>query len=120
MAEEDDVEQPEEEAQPAGEEEARKPLGWRDLPGVVNLKDFAQMVGAEAEQIGMSLRASLESLFRLPFGPILGVFGLFIVSIRSCLLILVVFVFGSGIFLLTIMRALGMITRRRARHDSGD
>ena len=52
----------------------RKPLGWRDLPGVVNLKDFAQMVGTEVEQIGTSLRISLESLFRLPFGPIKGLF----------------------------------------------
>ena len=62
MAEEEDVEQPEtdqpEDAQPAGEEEERKPLSWRDLPRVVNLKDFAQMVGSEAEQIGTSFRMS--------------------------------------------------------------
>ena len=35
--------------QRAGDEEQRKPLGWRDLPSVVNLKDFAQMAGTEAE-----------------------------------------------------------------------
>ena len=117
-----------EEAQSAGAssenagaaEEARKPLGWRDLPGVVNLKDFAKMVGTEAEQIGTSLRISLESLFRLPFGPILGFVGLLIVSIRSCLLVLVILVFGSGIFLLTIMRALGLISRKRKRDNSSD
>jgi len=132
MAEEDDMERPDEEAQDAGgdepgaqpagaqpaeAEEERKSLSWRDLPSVVNLKDFAQMVGSEAEQIGTSLRTSLESLFRLPFGPIAGLFGLFIVSIRSCLLVLVIFVFGTGILLMTIMRALGMITGRRKRDD---
>ncbi len=109
MAEEEDVEQP--------EEEDREPLGWRDLPGVVNLKDFAQMVGGEAEQIGTSFRMALESFFRLPFGPIGGFFGLFVASIRSCLLIMVIFVFGTGIFLLTIMRALGLITRGRSSKD---
>lgn len=109
-----------EDAQNEGHEDHRKPLGWRDLPGVVNLKDFAQMVGAEAEQIGTSLRISLESLFRLPFGPILGFFGLLIVGIRSCLLVLVVLVFGTGIFLLTIIRALGLISRKRKRDDSSD
>jgi hypothetical protein len=91
----------------------RKPLGWRDLLGVVNLKDFVQMVGTEVEQIGTSLRISLESLFRLPFGPIRGFFGLFIVSIRSCLLVMVIFVLGTGIFLATIMRAIGLITPGR-------
>lgn len=119
MAEEEDVED-QEEAQLAGDEEQRKPLGWRDLPGVVNIKDFAQMVGGEAEQIGTSFRMALESFFRLPFGPIGGFFGLFIVSIRSCLLVLVIFVFGTGIFLLTIMRALGLITRGRKRDDASD
>jgi len=127
MPEEEDVEQPDEGAEEAGGdqaeaesprgEERRKPLGWRDLPSVVNLKDFAQMVGSEAEQIGSSLRASLDSLFRLPFGPIAGLFGLFILSIRSCLLVLVVVVFGTGILLMTIMRALGMITRKRSSQD---
>ena len=95
-------------------EENRKPLGWRDLPGVVNLKDFAQMVGTEAEQIAGSFRRALGSLFRLPFGPIRGTFGLLIVSFRTCLLVLVIFVFGTAIFLMTIMRALGLITRSRA------
>ncbi len=104
-------------AQSAGEEEDRKPLGWRDLPRVVNLKDFAQMVGSEAEQIGTSFRMALESLFHLPFGPIAGFFGLFIASIRSCLLVMVILVFGTGIFLVTIMRALGLITRSRSSKD---
>ena len=107
-----------EEDQAPGAEKDRKPLRWRDLPGVVNLKDFAQMVGTEAEQIGTSLRIALESLFRLPFGPIRGFFGLALVSIRACLLVMVIFVFGTGIFLMTIMRALGLITRRR-RRDNG-
>ncbi len=105
------------EAQSAEDEEQRKPLGWGDLPSVVNLKDFAQMVGGEAERIAGSFRMSLESLFRLPFGPIGAFFGLFIVSIRSCLLVMVIFVFGSGIFLLTLMRALGLITRGRSSKD---
>ncbi len=103
-----------EEAQPAGDEEQRKPLGWRDLPGVVNLKDFAQMVGGEAEQIAGSFRRALESFFHLPVGPIIGIFGLLLVSIRTCLLIMVIFVFGTAIFLMTIMRALGLITRSRS------
>ena len=103
--------------QQAGAEEHRKPLGWRDLPGVVNLKDFAQMVGTEAEQIAGSFRRALESFFRLPFGPIRGSFGLLIVSVRTCLLVMVIFVFGTGIFLMTIMRALGLITRGRSSKD---
>ncbi len=97
--------------------EERKPLGWRDLPTVVNIRDFAQMVGGEAHQIGDSLRLSLESMGRLPFGPIFGFFGLFILSIRSCLLVMVIFIFGTGILLITLMRALGLITRRRSADD---
>ena len=102
---------------PEQEEEQRKPLGWRDLPGVVNLKDFAQMVGTEAEQIAGSFRRALESFFRLPFGPIRGSFGLCIVGIRSCLLVMVVFIFGTGIVLMTIMRAIGLISRGRSSKD---
>ncbi len=98
-------------------DEDRKPLGWRDLPSVVNIKDFAQMVGGEAEQIGGSVRAALESFGRLPFGPIFGFFGLFILSLRSCLLVMVIFVFGTGILLVTLMRGLGLITRGRPAKD---
>ena len=98
-------------------DEDRKPLGWRDLPSVVNIKDFAQMVGGEAEQIATSLRTSLESFGRLPFGPILGFIGLFILSLRSCLLVMVIFVFGTGILLVTLMRGLGLITRGRSAKD---
>ncbi len=98
-------------------DEDRKPLGWRDLPGLVNIKDFAQMVGTEAEQIGGSLRSALESFGRLPFGPIWGFFGLFILSIRSCLLVMVIFVFGTGILLVTLMRGLGLISRGRSAKD---
>ena len=104
-------------AQLAGDEEQRKPLGWRDLPSVVNLKDFAQMAGTEAEQIAGSFRRALESFFRLPFGPIRGFFALLIVSIRGCLLVMVIVVFGTGIFLMTIMRAIGLITRARSSKD---
>lgn len=95
----------------------RKPLGWRDLPTVVNIRDFAQMVGGEVQQIGATLRLSLESIGHLPFGPIFGFFGLFILSIRSCLLVIVIFVFGTGILLVTLMRGLGLITRGRSRKD---
>ncbi len=121
MPEREDAEQPQEEAEDARSEGAkadgRKPLGWGDLPSVVNIKDFAQMVGTEAEQIGGSVRTALESFGRLPFGPILGMFGLFILSIRSCLLVMVIFVFGTGILLITLMRALGLITRGRSAKD---
>ncbi len=54
---------------------------------------------------------------RLPFGPIFGFFGLFILSIRSCLLVIVIFIFGTGIMLITLMRALGLITRKRSADD---
>lgn len=91
----------------------RKPLSWGDLPSVVNIKDFALMVGGEIEQIGASFRLSLDSLFQLPFGPIVGITGLFIASVRSCLLILVVLVFGTGILLITLLRAAGLISRKR-------
>ena len=114
MAEEEDAGQREEEADLDAD---RKPLAWRDLPSVVNIKDFAQMVGGEAEQIGGSVRTSLESFGRLPFGPILGFIGLFILSIRSCLLVMVIFVFGTGILLVTLMRGLGLITRGRSAKD---
>ncbi len=122
MADEEDVEELEEPAEGTGGEEAdtgdRKPLRWRDLPTVVNIKDFAQMVGGEAGQIATSLRTSLESFGRLPFGPILGSIGLFILSIRSCLLVMVIFVFGTGILLITLLRALGLISRGGKRSDA--
>jgi hypothetical protein len=117
MDENEDAPQDEEQEEPADE---RKPLGWRDLPSVVNIKDFAQMVGGEVEQIGGSLRVSLESFGRLPFGPILGFIGLFILSIRSCLLVLVIFVFGTGILLVTLIRALGFFSRGRKRTSEKD
>ena len=117
MADEEDLVQPEEEAEPEAQAEGPKTLGWRDLPGVVNIKDFAQMVGGEAEQIGGSLRTALESFGRLPFGPIFGLIGLFILSIRSCLLVMVIIVFGTGILLITLMRGLGLITRGRSRKN---
>lgn len=113
MAEEETPEQ-------ANDEEERKPLGWTDLLSVVNIKDFAQMVGGEVEQIGASLRLALESFGRLPFGPFLGAAGLFILSIRSCLLVLVIIVFGTGILLITLLRALGLISHKPKEEEPED
>jgi len=94
-----------------GQEPDRETLSWRDLPKVVNLRDFAEMVGNEIEQIGASTRLALQSLVRLPFGPIIGSIGLFILAIRGCLLILVLFVFGAGIMLITLLRGFGLLSR---------
>jgi hypothetical protein len=94
------------------QDDSRKPLSWRDLPNVVNLRDFAEMVGNEIEQIGISTRMALQSLFKLPFGPITGILGLFIIGIRSCLLVLVLFVFGFGIMLITLLRGFGLFSRK--------
>ena len=99
------------------EDDDRRPLSWRDLPNVVNLRDFAEMVGNEIEQIGISTRMALESLFRLPFGPFIGLVGLFIIAIRSCLLLLVLFVFGFGIMLITLLRGFGLISRKPSNED---
>ena len=110
-----------EEEGPQGETPAEgdehKPLSWRDLPNVVNLRDFAEMVGNEIEQLGVSTRLALESLFRLPFGPVTGTIGLFIIAIRSCLLLLVLFVFGFGIMLITLLRGFGLISRKPSNGD---
>ena len=59
-------------ASTAGAEEDDKPLGWRDLPKVVNIKDFAQMVGGEAEQIGGSLRGGTGVVWAVAVRPHLG------------------------------------------------
>ena len=88
-------------------------MGWGDLPRMVNIRDFAQMVGNEFEQIGSSFRLSLRSMFQLPFGPVTGTIGFLLTWVRACLLILVIFVFGSGILLITLLRALGLFSPKR-------
>ena len=82
---------------------------WRDLLGAVNLRDFAQMVGSEAAQIGTSLRLAIQALPRLPMGPLLFLAGVLMALFRSLLLLLVVVVFGSAILIISAVRGL---TRR--------
>jgi ABC-type transporter Mla maintaining outer membrane lipid asymmetry permease subunit MlaE len=87
---------------------------WRDLLGAVNLRDFAQMVGSEAAQIGTSLRLAFQALPRLPMGPLLFLLGVLMALFRSLLLLLVVVVFGGAILIISAVRGL---TRRGARES---
>jgi len=90
-------------------------FGLRELLGAVNLRDFVDMVGAEVGHIGNAAGLAVQSLTRLPFGPFAFVIGIAIVGFRSCLLVLVVIVFGTGILAISIARTvLGLMGRRPA------
>jgi len=89
-----------------GPESEPHTIGLRQLLGAVNLRDFAQMVGAEIIQIGTSARLAFESLTRLPLGPAFFVVGMLIVLLRSILLALVIVAFGGGIVAITVSRGL--------------
>jgi len=85
----------------------------RDLLGAVNVRDFIDMVGAEIGHIGTSAGLAVRALTRLPFGPFAFVVGMAIVGLRSCLLVLVVIVFGGGILAVSAARTLlGLMGRR--------
>jgi hypothetical protein len=82
----------------------RRTLDLRQFLGAVNLRDFAQMVGAELRLIATSVRLAFESLPRLPAGPLVFLVGMLMVLLRSVLLALVVVVFGAGITIITLVR----------------
>ena len=92
-------------------EDEPKTFGWRHLPGAVNLRDFAQMVGGEVRQIGTSVSLAFRLLSHLPLGPFLFVGGLLIALLRALLLVLVVPVFGGAILVITVVRGIARIAR---------
>ena len=82
----------------------KRPFGWRQLLGAVNLKDFVDMVRGELEMIGSSARLALEAFRRLPLGPLAFLGGMLLVLLRLLLLLLVVVLFGTGILVITAVR----------------
>lgn len=87
-------------------------FSWRDLPGHVNLRDFAHMTGNELAQIATSLRLAFEALPRLPFGPLLFLLGLLMALFRLIMLLLVVIAFGTAILVISAVRGLTRLLRR--------
>ena len=88
-------------------------FGWRQLLGAINLRDFSGMVAAELGMIGLSVRFSIQSFVRPPFGPLISLGGMLLVAVRLALLVLVVVVFGTAI--LTIMAVRGTVGIGRSR-----
>jgi len=86
-------------------------FGWRDLPGHVNLRDFAHMTVNELAQIATSVRLAFEALPRLPFGPLLFLVALAMALFRLVLLLLVVVAFGIAILVISAVRGLTRIVR---------
>lgn len=86
-------------------------FGWRDLPGHVNLRDFAHMTGNELTQIGTSTRLAFQALPRLPFGPLLFLLGVLMALFRLALLLLVVIAFGTAILVISAVRGLTRLLR---------
>jgi prepilin signal peptidase PulO-like enzyme (type II secretory pathway) len=92
--------------------EEERNFGWRQLPSRVNLRDFAAMVAGEASLIAGSTRTAFQALPHLPFGPLLFLGGMLMVIFRTSLLIVVVFVFGAAIALISLVRGLTGLFRR--------
>lgn len=98
--------------------------GVRELLGAVNLRDFIDMVGAEVTHIGASAGLAVESLTRMPFGPFAFVLAIAIIGLRSCLLFVVVVVFGSGILAIsaarTVLRLMGGHKEEATEEHNGE
>ena len=82
----------------------QRPLGWRQLFGAVNLRDFVDMVGGELRMIGTSTRLAGEAFPRLPFGPLAFLGAMLLVLLRLVLLLLVAVFFGTSILLISAVR----------------
>ena len=91
-------------------------FGLRQWLGAVNLRDFSGMVSAELGMIGLSVRLSLQSFLRPPFGPLISLAGMLLVAVRLALLVLVVVVLGTAI--LTIMVVRGTVGIGRSRIEA--
>jgi hypothetical protein len=93
-------------------------LGIPQFLSAVNLADFAQMVGSEARMIGRAAGVALEALPRLPVGPLVFLGGMLMVAFRALLLAFVVIVFGGGIAIISVVRAVARW--RRGQPDERD
>ena len=82
----------------------QRPLGWRQLFGAVNLRDFVDMVAGELRMLGTSTRLAAEALSRLPFGPLAFLGAMLLVLLRLVLLLLVAVLFGTSILLISAVR----------------
>jgi hypothetical protein len=89
----------------------RGTFGIREFLGAVNLRDFAQMVGAEVSQISSILSAAFEAFPRFPAGPLIFLWGTAMAGIRSFLLVLVVLTFGAGIIAISVSRVAARLLR---------
>lgn len=92
------------------EEAERRTLGWRQFLGRVNLKDFLEMVLDEAQLMGTSVRAAVQSYGRrVPLSVIL------VALVRIVALVVVVVVFGSVILGITVIRGALRVVRGLSR-----
>jgi hypothetical protein len=91
--------------------EDQRRLGIPQFLSAVNLADFAQMVASEAGMIGRAAGVALQALPRLPFGPLIFLGGMLMVALRALLLAFVVVVFGAGIAIITLVRAVSRCGR---------
>jgi prepilin signal peptidase PulO-like enzyme (type II secretory pathway) len=87
-------------------------FSWRQLPGKVNLRDFAAMVTGEVGMLAASARIAVQALPRLPFGPFIFLGAMLMVLFRLVLLLLVVIVFGSAILVISAARGIAGLLRR--------
>ena len=86
-------------------------IGWRQVLGSVNLRDFIDMVRGELGMIGSSLRQGVAAIPRLPLGPLVFLGFWLLAILRAALLVLVVAVFGTAILIVSAVRG----ARRAAR-----
>ena len=95
----------------------RPTIGWRQLLGSVNVRDFIDIVRGELGMIGSSLRQGLEAIPRLPLGPLVFLGFWLLAILRAVLLVLAVAIFGTGILIISAVR--GVLRATRGRPASG-
>ena len=87
-------------------------IGLHEFLQHVNIGDFLHMIDGEVRQLGTNLRLALQTLPRLPWGPLLALGAIAMVLVRLALLFMVIVVFGAGILLITAVRTIAGLFRR--------
>ena len=89
----------------------RPTIGWRQLLGSVNLRDFIDIVRGELGMIGSSFRQGVEAIPRLPLGPLVFLGFWLLAILRAVLLVLAVAIFGTGILIVSAVRGALRVAR---------
>ena len=82
----------------------RPTIGWRQLLGSVNVRDFIDIVRGELGMIGSMFRQGVAAVPRLPFGPLVFLGFWLLAVLRLALLVVVVAVFGTAILIISAVR----------------